>query len=142
VIYYLDTSALVAWFDPGNPHCRQMLAWREKERSGVVPAYNRMLQLESRHYMGRLTHQYAGVAWNAFRAFEGARLFEWHRLEFSSLFERAEDLSASHKPRIQCGFWDLCHAVAALRWQLHFVTCDRRQSEAALLLGVKTTLID
>jgi predicted nucleic acid-binding protein len=139
--HYLDTSAFVAWFDPHNPHCRPVLAWREKQRHAVVPAYNRMLQLESRHYFRRLTHSNAGLAWNAFRAFEGTRLFEWVGLDFSTLFEQCEDLSQLHKPRLQCGFWELCHIVAARKNELPFVTCDIQQCKAAEVLGLKVTLI-
>jgi predicted nucleic acid-binding protein len=139
--YYLDTSAFVAWFDPRNPHCRPMMAWREKQSSGVVPAYNRLLQLESRHYLRRLTHGDAGLAWNAFRAFEGMRLFDWAKLDFSALFEQSEDISRLHKGKLQCGFWDLCHIVAARKGDLPFTTCDLRQSEAAKVLGLKVTLI-
>jgi predicted nucleic acid-binding protein len=138
--HYLDTSAFIALFDPANPHCRHVLAWREKQRI-VTPSYNRMLQLESRHYLRRLAHSYAGVAWNAFRAFESAKLYEWERLDLARLFEQAEDLSQEHKPNLQCGFWDLCHIVAARKADLAFVTCDKAQSEAARLIGVKTTYV-
>jgi predicted nucleic acid-binding protein len=62
-------------------------------------------------------------------------------LDFSALFELCEDLSQSHKPKLQCGFWDLCHIVAARKAGLPFVTCDVRQSEAAKVTGLKTTLI-
>lgn len=139
--HYLDTSAFVAWFDPENPHCLPVLAWREKESAAVTPAYNRLMQLEARHYLSRLTHSHAGLAWNAFRAFEGRRLYEWVKLDFSALFELCENLSQLHKPKLQCGFWDLCHVVAARKAGLPFVTCDVRQSEAAKVIGVKTTLI-
>ncbi len=139
--FYLDTSAFVAWFDPNNPHCRPVLTWREKQVASVVPAYNRILQLESRHYLRRLTHQHAALAWNAFQAFEGMRLFEWMRLDFSSLFEHCEDISQRHKPKIQCGFWDLCHVVAAQRDDLPFITCDVQQYKAAKALGLNVTLI-
>ena len=63
MICYVDTSALAAWFHPGNPHCRQVLAWREKQRS-VELAYNRMLQLETGHYLRKLTDSHAGIAWD------------------------------------------------------------------------------
>jgi predicted nucleic acid-binding protein len=117
------------------------LAWREKEEAAITVAYNRMLQLETRHYLRRLTHSHAGLAWNAFRAFEGRRLYEWVKLDFSALFEQSEDLSQSHKPKLQCGYWDLCHIVVARKFDLPFVTCDVRQNEAAKVIGVKTTLI-
>jgi predicted nucleic acid-binding protein len=139
--HYLDTSAFVAWFDPCNPHCRPVFAWREKEEDGLTPAYNRMLQVEARHYFSRLTHSHAGLAWNAFRAFESRRLYDWVKLDFSGLFELCEDLSQSHKPKLQCGFWDLCHIVAARKAGLPFVTCDVRQSEASKMIGLNTTLI-
>jgi hypothetical protein len=51
--HYLDTSAFAAWFDPQNPHCLPVLAWREKEGEAVTLAYSRMLQLETRPYLGR-----------------------------------------------------------------------------------------
>ena len=139
MIYYLDTSAFVAWFHPGNPHCRPLLAWREKR--SVELAYNRMLQLEAGHYLRKLSGEYAAVAWNAFRAVETMRLYQWHSVAFSSVFERAEDASQRYKTRIQCGFWDLCHVVAAVREELPFVTADRKQKDAAELLGLKVTLI-
>lgn len=137
--YYLDTSALVAWFHPGNPHCRPLLAWREKH--SVELAYNRMLQLEAGHYLRKLSDAYAAIAWNAFRAVETMRLYQWHAVAFSSVFERAEQISQRHKAKIQCGFWDLCHVVAALREELPLVTADRKQKDAAELLGLKVTLI-
>jgi predicted nucleic acid-binding protein len=139
--HYLDTSAFLSLFDPRSPHCRPVLTWREKAGEAVTPTYNRLLQLETRHYLSRLTHSHAGLAWNAFRAFEGRRLYEWVKLDFSALFELAGDLSRSHKPKLQCGFWDLCHIVAARKVGLPFVTCDVRQSEAAEVIGIKTTLI-
>jgi hypothetical protein len=106
------------------------------------PAYNRVLQLEPpRHYFRRLTHADAGLAWTAFRAFEGARLYDWVKLDFSRLFEQAEDLSQLHKPALQCGFWDLCHIVAAQNAELPLVTCDVVQSQAAKIVGVKATLL-
>jgi hypothetical protein len=139
--FYLNTSAFVAWFDPANPHCRPVLAWRERQNTGLVPAYNRLLQLESRHYLRRLNHRHSGLAWNAFWAFEGSRLFEWMRLDFSTLFEQCEDASQTHKPKLQCGFWDLCHIIAARKAELPFVTCDVRQGAAATLLGLDVTVI-
>jgi hypothetical protein len=68
-------------------------------------------------------------------------LYEWVKLDFSALFELCENLSQMHKPKLQCGFWDLCHVVAARKAGLPFVTCDVRQCEAAKVIGVKTTLI-
>jgi predicted nucleic acid-binding protein len=139
--HYLDTSAFVACFDPHNPHCLPVLKWREEQEYAVTLAYNRILQLEARHYLRRLTHSHAGLAWNAFRAFEARRLYEWVKLDFSALFEMCEDLSQLHKPKLQCGFWDLCHIAGARKFDLPLVTCDVRQSQAAKVIGVKTILI-
>ena len=139
--HYLDTSAFVAWFDPENPHCRRVMTWREKQSAAVTVCYNRILQLEARHYLRRLVHSHAALAWNAFRAWESARLYDWQKLDFSTLFEQSEDLSQLHKPNLTCGFWDLCHVVAARKAEVPFVTCDLRQDSAATVIGVKTTLI-
>jgi predicted nucleic acid-binding protein len=139
--HYCDSSALLAWFDPGNPHFRVVERWRDKERGAVVPCYNRLLQVEVSHALRRLDHAYSGVAWHAFRAWEVGRFSEWQKLDLARLTDRADSLSQDYKPALQCGFWDLCHVAAARMANVMLVTCDKVQSEAAEAIGLKTVLL-
>jgi predicted nucleic acid-binding protein len=140
--HYLDSSALAAWFDPANPHFRAVESWRQRQRSAVVPCYNRLLQVEISHYLRRLTHSHAGTAWHSFRAWEECDFYTWQKLDLPKVLSKSEGLSQDHKPKLQCGFWDLCHVAAARLAEVPFITCDRMQHEAAAVVGLPCTWLE
>jgi predicted nucleic acid-binding protein len=137
---YLDSSALTAWFDPGNPHCQRVLAWRQRH-SPVEFAWNRILQLECGHYFRRAAGDYADTARQAFNQAEAARRFHVQTLNPLALMQAAERLSRKYGEEIKCGFWDLCHLAAAARDGLLFATADRKQFAAAELVGLEAVYL-
>jgi len=140
MIAYLDSSALVAWFDPHSPHHRRVTAWRE-DAAGAQFAFNRLLQLECGHYFRRNRGEYAAAARQAFAQAEAARRFHFDATSPVELMPQAETLSRQHGSELGCGFWDLCHVAAAARAGWLFVTADRQQAAAAELAGVDTVFV-
>lgn len=140
MIAYADSSALAAWFDAHNPHHRRVAVWRESS-GGVEFAFNRLLQLECGHYFRRNQGEYAAQARQSFTQAEAARRFHFDSANPLEIMRRAEAFSRQHAGEIECGFWDLCHVVAALRSGWLFVTADRKQFAAAELAGLEAVYV-
>lgn len=140
MIAYLDSSALTAWFDPGNPHCLRVLAWREKV-APVEFVLNQLLRWECGHYFRHARGDHADVARQAYRQAEAARRFRLQSINPLSAMQAADKFSHAHGDSVECGFWDLCHVMAARRDRLPFVTADRRQRGAAALAGLDVVYV-
>ncbi len=137
---YLDSSALVAWFDPNNPHHRRVVAWRDSAE-GVEFVTNRLLELECGHYFRQNRAEHAAAARQAYTQSVAASRF--HRQKDSPLNWMRETDAASRRQRqdVECGFWDLCHVAAAKSGGWLFVTADRAQRGAADLEGLETVYV-
>lgn len=136
---YLDSSALVAWFDPNNPHYRRVVAWREDVAAEFV--FNRLLDLECSHYFRQNRAEHAGLAMHAFNQAVAARRFHFQSVSPLDLFRDADLASRRLGRSVRCGFWDLCHISAAQRGGWVFVSADRAQTEAAEIEGLETVFV-
>lgn len=129
---YADTSVLVAWFHPADQFAERVTEWCRRE---VVDFYwNRLLRVELRHNLRRLSGRYAAIAWNAYRASETSGHLQMGLQRLADLLDWGDELSGRHAALTSAGTWDCVHVAAAQHCRAEvFATCDAAQAELARL---------
>lgn len=130
---YADTSVLVAWFHPSDLFAPVVTAWcRERE---VEFVWNPVLRAELRHNLRRLSGEYAGVAWHAYRSSESSNRLRMGLERLADLLDWGDELSGRHASQLSAGTWDFIHIAAARQSRAQaFLTCDVAQAELARLV--------
>ncbi len=139
---YLDSSAWIARFNPGDEFCRALDDWwvkSDSERVFTPPA-----RQELRHQLRRIRDEHdAATAWQAYRAAEKSalllmdRAFAWQRV-----LDRADEISDRHAAGRVAGTWDFVHVASALVLRCdELVTCDVAQAEIAEIAGLDVALL-
>lgn len=127
---YADSSALIAWFHPQDQFAEEVTRWC-RERSPEF-MWNPFLRGELRHHLRRLTGDYAGAAWHAYRAAETSNRLRLDMHRPSEMLEWGDELAARHSAGIAVGFWDCVHVAIAEQLRVDvFVTCDAAQADLA-----------
>lgn len=136
---YADTSALIAWFHPGDEFAQQVTTWFREKAADFC--WNELLRLELRHNLRRLSGTYAAIAWHAYRASETGQKLRLDGRRVSDLLEWGDELSARHAIESTAGTWDFVHVAAAQHARADvFVTCDEAQAKLADLCNLKVHL--
>jgi predicted nucleic acid-binding protein len=145
---YADSSVLFAYFHPHDEFSAVVDAAVQK--SAVDFVYWPFLRFELRHNL-RITRVDSDgeVAWRALRAAEktASRLRWQTELTADKMLDAAEELSADHSSKFDCGSADYLHVAAARRLNLlngldEFWTCDIAQAGLAKAAGLKTRLFE
>ncbi len=145
-LIYADTSALLAFFHPGDIFAILVTGAVRKESPDFV--YWPFLRFELRHHLRTVrTDAFGEIAWRALRTAErtAARLRWQAELTADKMLDAAEELSGERAGKHPCGAADYLHVAAARRVKLiseldEFWTCDAAQVELARAAGLKTRL--
>jgi predicted nucleic acid-binding protein len=145
-LVYADTSALFAFFHPGDEFSEVLMQAAQKHSPDFV--YWSFLRFELRHNLRQARGDSDGeAAWKALRAAERthARLRWQADLKCDSILEAAEQLSSERASEFAAGSADFIHVCAARRAESRegidaFWTCDGEQAKAARAAGLKARL--
>jgi predicted nucleic acid-binding protein len=147
-LVYADTSALFAFFHPGDEFSAVVDSAAQENAPDFV--YWEFLRYELRHNL-RLArnNRHGEVAWRALRAAEktAARLRWQGELTVARMLDSAEELSAEKAADFGCGSSDYLHVALARRMNLlsgldEFWTCDAAQAALARSVGLRTRLFE
>jgi predicted nucleic acid-binding protein len=132
---YADSSALFAWFYPGDRFSQNVVDWCHTRSPQFC--WNLVLRIEVRHNLRKFSGRYASAAWHSYRASEASRRLQLDSDRLSDLLERGDELSARHAQASPAGVWDFVHVAAAQYARAEiFITCDAAQAKLARLAGV------
>lgn len=135
MIVYADTSALIAWFHPGDEFAPTVTRWCRDHT--LEFCWNPLLRMELRHNLRGLSGDYAAAAWHAYRASETSRRLKLGIERVSDLLEWGDELSARYAKDASAGTWDFVHVAAAQHARADaFITCDAAQAELAMTARV------
>jgi predicted nucleic acid-binding protein len=145
-VTYSDTSLLVAFYANENS---ALEAARLLVSSGHPVPFNRILELELRNAIRRKAprREATAVQVRAFlRQLESditLGILVWQVFDFEKVFDRAENLGAQFKERLNTRSFDILHVSIALELGCDtFHTFDRDQSKLASAAGLNTNPIN